>query len=278
MLHFQNTSWRVGNGESIKIWEYPWLPSLEHPRVLSPVIGDLHEATVNCLFNPMSRSWDRNVVAGFFAPLEADLILKIPLSPTNVEDKLIWPHFSNGVYTVKSGYRFLVKEKVGSLPSLQAQVDSPSVWRRIRGLSVPNKVKNFLWRACKEALLVKTNLVRRKVLTEDICCHCNLKAKDGFHALWDYANLLAIWEANTLWLFCKSKKFANFYELACFVLENGRNPELFAILVWTIWSRHNQLQTSSKPYPLAQVLPSTKQMLQDFTQAQPAISTLLPWP
>ena len=68
-------------------------------------------------------------MAGFFAPLEADLILKISLSPTNVEDKLIWPHVSNGVYTVKSGYRFLVKEKAGSRPSLQAQVDTPSVWR-----------------------------------------------------------------------------------------------------------------------------------------------------
>ena len=93
------------------------MPSLEHPRVLSPVIDGLHEATVNCLFSPMSRSWDRDVVAGFFAPLEADLILKIPLSPTNVKDKFIWPHVSNGVYTVKSGYRFLVQEKADSRPS-----------------------------------------------------------------------------------------------------------------------------------------------------------------
>ena len=131
----------MGNGESIKIWDCPWLPSLEHSKVLSPVIGDLHEATVNCLFSPMSRSWDRDVVAGFFAPLEADLILKIPLSPTNIEDKLIWPHVSYGVYTVKSGYRFLVKEKVGSLPSLQPQVDSPSVWRRIRGFRCRTKLK-----------------------------------------------------------------------------------------------------------------------------------------
>ena len=65
----------------------------------------------------MSRSWDRDVVASFFAPLEADLILKIPLSPTNVEDKLIWPHVSNGVYTVKSGYRLLVQEKASPRPS-----------------------------------------------------------------------------------------------------------------------------------------------------------------
>ena len=105
-----------------------------------------------------------------------------------------------------------------------------------------------------------------------------MKAEDGVHALWDCANLSAIWEADTLWLFYRSKKFTNFYELASFVLENGRDPELFAILAWTIWSRRNQLRTSNKPYPLSQVLPSAKQMLQDFTQAQPAISTPLPRP
>ena len=93
--------WRVGNGESIKIWDDPWLPSLEHPRILSPVIDGLQEAMVDCLINPTSRSWDRHVLLGYFAPLETDLILKIPLSPTTIEDKLIWPHFPNGVYTVK---------------------------------------------------------------------------------------------------------------------------------------------------------------------------------
>ena len=98
------------------------------------------------------------------------------------------------------------------------------------GLSVLNKVKNFLWRACKEALPIKSNLVRRKVLSEDLYCHCNLKAKDGLHALWDCANLSAIWEADSLWLFCRSKKFSNFFELASFMMENSRSPELFAVL------------------------------------------------
>lgn len=176
-----------------------------------------------------------------------------------------------------SGYRFLVQEKAGPRPSCQVQVDTPSVWRQIWGLSVPNKVKNFLWRACKEALPVKTNLVCRKILVEDIYYHCNLKAEDGYHALWDCAELSANWEADTSWLFCRSKKLTNFYELACFMLENGRNPELFAALAWTIWSRCSQLRTSNKPYPLTQVIPTAKQMLQDFTQMQPAVSTILPW-
>ncbi|KAL0011190.1 hypothetical protein SO802_006298 [Lithocarpus litseifolius] len=53
---WRGARWGVGNGESIKIWDYPWLPSLEHPRILSPVTDDLQEATVDCLINPTSRS------------------------------------------------------------------------------------------------------------------------------------------------------------------------------------------------------------------------------
>nr|POE53196.1 hypothetical protein CFP56_13604 [Quercus suber] len=178
---WRGARWRVGNGESIKIWDYPWLPSSEHPRVLSLVIDGLQEATVDYLINPTSISWDKDVMAGFFAPLEAELMLKIPLSPTNVEDKLIWPHLPNRVYTVKSKYRYLVQDKVGPQLSLQVQVETPNVWRRIWGALGVEKSK--------------------KLSLEGV-----------------------------------SKKFTNFYELACFVLENGRNLELFAALAWTIWS------------------------------------------
>ena len=75
-----------------------------------------------------------------------------------------------------------------------------------------------------------------------MCCHCNLKAEDGFHALWDYSELSAISETNIMWLFCRFKKFSNFYELTKFVMESDRRPELFVSITWTIWSRHNQLR------------------------------------
>ena len=123
---WEGARWRVGTGDTIKIWDYPWLPSLEHPRILSPIIDGLQEATVDCLINPITRSWDREILYGYFAPLEAELILKIPLSPTKVEDKLFWPHVPNGVYSVKSGYRFLVKEKTGPPPSPPSQVEVTS--------------------------------------------------------------------------------------------------------------------------------------------------------
>ena len=73
----------------MKIWDTPWLPSLNHPRILSPILKGMQEATVDTLIDQQSRTCDIDILKGFFAPLEVDLILKIPLSSNYVEDKLV---------------------------------------------------------------------------------------------------------------------------------------------------------------------------------------------
>ena len=104
-----------------------------------------------------------------------------------------------------------------------------------------------------------------------MCSHCKLKAEDGYHALWDCSELSAIWETDVMWLFCRSKKFSNFFKLARFVLETDKQPEQFALITWTIWFRRNQLRTSSKPFPLSQIIPSARQLLQEFNEVHPSV-------
>ena len=116
---------------------------------------------------------------------------------------------------------------------------------------MPNKIKKFLWKASKEAIPVKKNLVAHKVLSEDVCDHYHSATEDVHHALWDCHELSALWESNALWQFRRTKKFSNFFKLVSHVLEEKKNPELFATLVWMIWSHQNTLRTSSKPFPLS---------------------------
>ena len=251
----------------MKIWDTPWLPSQNHPRILSPVIEGMQEATVDSLIDQQTRTWDMDVLKGFFAPLEVGLILKIPLSSNHVEDKLVWPHTANGVYSVKSEYNFLAKEKTSPSLVVSLQDDGRSIWKKLWSLSVPNKIKNFLWRASREAIPVKKNLVARKVLSEEVCDHCHVATEDVHHALWECHELSALWESNALWLFRRTKKFLNFFELVSHVLEEKINSKLFATLVWMIWSYCNTLRTSTKPFPLSQVALSASQTLQTFAQA-----------
>ena len=179
---------------------------------------------------------------------------------------LFWPHTTNGVYSVKSRYNFLAKEKSSLSSVCSPQGDGRSIWKKLWSLFVPNNVKNFLWRVSREVIPVKKNLVARRFIAEDVCCHCQVATKDVHHALWDCQELSAIWEVDSLWLLQRTKKFSNFFELVSYVLEEKKNSELFATLVWTM-SHRNTLRTSNKPFPLSQVTLSASQTLQNFTQA-----------
>ena len=120
----------------------------------------LKDVKVVDLIDTVSKKWDVHLLQGLFNPQEVELIMSIPLCRSYVEDKLVWPFTPSGTYTVKPGYRFLVNENsVNSTPMNSNQNDG--VWKLIWALSVPNKVKNFVWRSCRDALLIKYNLRRR---------------------------------------------------------------------------------------------------------------------
>ncbi|KAL0000424.1 hypothetical protein SO802_014205 [Lithocarpus litseifolius] len=168
----QGARWRVGCGEDISIWNDTWLPSREHPQILSDIVLGFEDGRVSDLINPSIRTWDENLVHGLFSPEEAAMVLSIPLSRTPVEDKIIWPFTLSGN------------------PQQQNEV-----WKLIWGLNVPNKVRNFMWRACKEAIPTKHNLLKRKILNEDRCEQCGVESETTAHALWNCSTLDKIWES-----------------------------------------------------------------------------------
>ena len=55
-----------------------------------------------------------------------------------------------------------------------------------------------------------------------------------------------------------------------FIIETGKNLELFAVIMSTIWSRRNLLHTSDKPFPISQVLPNAIAAHADFIHTLPA--------
>ena len=62
------------------------------------------------LIDPASKQWDLALLQGLFNSQEVEIISSIPLRNNHVEDKLVWPFTLSGMYTVKSGYRFLTKK------------------------------------------------------------------------------------------------------------------------------------------------------------------------
>ena len=168
-----------------------------------------------------------------FLPHEVLLIQSIPLGQRLVEDKLVWPFNLSRVYNVKSGYKLLSQEV--EVSDFRAQGVDNDVRKVVWGLIVQNKVRNFIWRASRNSIPVKTNLVKRKVLIDDSCDHCHHDPEDVLHALWQCPLLDPVWNSNPCWNFRTSTQFSSSVDLIQYLSKESLNLELFAQISWTIW-------------------------------------------
>ena len=139
--------WRIGNGKAVSIWQDQWLPRKNMPQVLSPNVETLAGAKVEILIEENTRQWNYGLIDGIFTLEEVNLIKSIPLSRCEAKDTLFWPFTSNGIYTSKSGYRFLKSKELTEIDEEQ-RVHDIELWQIIWSLQVPNKIKNLVRRAC----------------------------------------------------------------------------------------------------------------------------------
>ena len=235
--------WRVGNGKSIKIWQDYWLPRKHPPQVLSYPLESMEKenAIVSTLINAGTRQWNEELIDGIFALEEAALIKKIPLGRTESNDVLMWPYSPDGRYSCKLGYRFLKEAADMELSSRNTEADT-KLWKGIWSLRVPNKVKNLLWCACRDALPTRANLVRRTIIDDPLCARCQDVHETPLHAFWLCKELDLVWDSSDSWSFRRRVHFLDFKELLSWIILQQRHTELFAWMVWTIWSQRNKVR------------------------------------
>ena len=105
------------------------------------------------------KIWREDVSEKSFYPFEVSIIKNIPLCRTIQEDVLIWPFNPDGIYSVKSGYKFLYEEHLGKQLGPSENEALKPLWKEIWGLNV------LAWKACKDSQPTKVNLVHRKIIT-----------------------------------------------------------------------------------------------------------------
>jgi len=174
--------WRVGNGTLIWIYHDSWLPDPYNKKVVSPRVFLGDDAQVAVLIDKEQRCWLQEAVDNLFLPHEAAAIKSIPFSYGECDDKVFWPHSPDGKYSVRSAYRLLMDEELSEVPSPSDLTPTKRIWKGIWSLRVPNRVKTLLWRAGTDSLPSKANLLKHRVLTDDICPGCKLKSETSFHA------------------------------------------------------------------------------------------------
>nr|POE58751.1 hypothetical protein CFP56_47579 [Quercus suber] len=167
-------------------------------------------------------------------------------------DKLVWPYSPIGVYTVKSGYRFLCRSQY--FEDNDYHPIETNLRKKVWGLQVQPKVRNLFWRAIKDSIPSKVNLKRRMVISQDLCDHYKSSLEDTLHAHWACPLLAPVWTYDPCCNFRVSQPFTTFRDLVKYSIEAGVDLNYFANVVWTIWHRRNALQTSDKPFPILRVL------------------------
>nr|POE55048.1 putative ribonuclease h protein [Quercus suber] len=261
--------WRVGNGASIGIYRDAWLPPPQPSKVISPQNSLDTDARVSVLIDHDRKCWIEGVIDNIFLPSDASRIKAIPLSLANCDDCVFWPRNPNGTFSVKSGYKLLMESEWDDLPTTSDPSRSKKVWNGIWSLRIPNRVKSLMWRAGLDSLPTRTNLRKRRLITDDICPHCNLNSESSLHALWSCPSLLPIWKVHFDWLLKDSWNCRSLLDIFQLCHESSDLLDLFAMISSLIWARRNQLRVGESATPVDRICSMAVANLQEFRRASP---------
>lgn len=150
--------WAVGDGDSIQVWNDPWL-SFDFPRQpFGPPNAQDQTLTVKDLLCPLSNKWSLERVRRYLPQYE-DIILSIKTSSVQSQDTLVWLYEKSGEYSTKTGYGLCM-----TINNSRCVADDPVQWLRdIWNVKTSPKLKDFLWRIAQRAIPVSSNLERRGV-------------------------------------------------------------------------------------------------------------------
>ena len=254
----------MGDGKSVDIWADSWLPRKYSPRVLSPQPEALIGAKVCSLIDAEQRQWKTEVLENMLLRFDVEIIRAIPLCRTNQSDVLTWPYNPKEEYTVKFGYQFLQREFQNTQPRQSDWSRLKPLWQAI--LEPPNveQSKECGLESNKNSLPTKDNLVRRKIIQDGCCDACREHTEDVNHALYSCPKLDELWKKVPQWNQENLRRAGNFVDLIETVFVENREPTLFAIVVWALWTRRNNFRMGKNAETLVQLLQRAREWVSDF--------------
>lgn len=176
--------WKVGNGDSIRVFKDKWIPTGEEFRLKERQLeGEVENMMVKELIT--EGSWEFHGVGEHLNEEDKEQIRKIKLPGQQTADKPIWRRSRDGVYSVKLGYKAAwekerVKKGSGASGSYRP---SKGLWQGLWNIRICPKVHNFLWRAVSGALATNEALYRRRCAKSPACIICKTQVESVEHLL-----------------------------------------------------------------------------------------------
>ncbi|XP_042952198.1 uncharacterized protein LOC122289281 [Carya illinoinensis] len=185
--------WRVGNGNSIRIWKDKWLPKEKTFEVQTCPNTIPAESKVSCLIDSALMKWNTEMVKTIFKPEEAQLICSLPVSLRGAADSSIWGYKKKGIFTVRSAYFVDLDTKHQKYGEPSGCNQFVHWWNAIWHLEVIGKVKHFLWKSVSNLLPTKENLFKKKILDSPLCPVCDRGIETTLHGLWECPVARDVW-------------------------------------------------------------------------------------
>lgn len=100
----------------------------------------------------------------------------------------------NLTYSVTTAYHLLMHD-LPNRSHLQEEGDQLLIWK----IKAPHRIKNFLWRACRDCFPSWSQLCRRGVLCSLTCTLCETQIENLWHLFVQCSSSVECWEEQQLW-------------------------------------------------------------------------------
>ena len=156
------------------------------------------------------------------------------------------------------------------------------VWRTLWNLKIPNKIKVFGWRACRNILPTRVNLAQRKVIQDNRCEVCKNEGETGIHALWNCGVARDVWAGCSVRVQKCIGNQADMLQLMEELIDRLSTDELeqFLVQAWIIWNQQNGLIHRKKLQAAELLIKRAQNFTAEFRQAniQLSVSVTIPAP
>ncbi|CAN1789467.1 Putative ribonuclease H protein At1g65750 [Linum perenne] len=159
--------WRIGNGDSIRVWQDPWISSDTSRKVTTEPSTELADLRVNDLWIPGTRQWDVELIDELFNVDDATAISNTTLGEGMDVDIPIWHYSKHGNLTVSSAYRVWSDHF-----SDMGQYDTDGPWDKLWKVHAPLKAKIMAWRLLRNIIPTRETLSHRHINTPGGCGIC----------------------------------------------------------------------------------------------------------
>ncbi|CAN1287005.1 hypothetical protein LINPERPRIM_LOCUS19477 [Linum perenne] len=106
---------------------------------------DGHQDTVvGDLLIPGTWSWDEELLEELLCEADRSCVLGMKPSCGGEEDWRIWRLTTDGKYSVKSAYRYIMEHE-----PTEEVLEVQGEWNKLWNIDCPPKAKHFLWRAAR---------------------------------------------------------------------------------------------------------------------------------